>query len=108
MAARENGYCTSFILMSAQLDWEGIEGMSHFPRSISLWGRGGREGVRVEGRFSGRVGRLRSISASRGYWGYWCVGHLCLQGLLGHFLGFLFPHLAVHEAGDEGSDHKDA
>ena len=73
MAARENGYCTSFILMSAQLDWEGFEGMSHFPRSISLWGRGGREGVRVEGRFSGRVGRLRSISASRGYWGTFLV-----------------------------------
>ena len=66
------------------------------------------DGVRVEGRFSGRVGRLRSVSASRGYWGSWCLGHLCLQGLLGHFLGFLFPHLAMHEAGNEGGDHKDA
>ena len=30
------------------------------------------------------------------------------QGLLGHFLGFLLPHLAVHEAGDEGGHHKDS
>ena len=26
MAVRENGYCTSFILMSAQLELEGIQG----------------------------------------------------------------------------------
>ena len=30
------------------------------------------------------------------------------QGLLGHFLGFLLPHLAMHEAGDKGGHHKDS
>ena len=100
MAVRENGYCTSFILMSAQL--EGIQGDEPLsPFHFHCW-----EGDRVEGEggFSGwKVGRLRSVSESRGYW-----GHFCLRGLLGHFLGFLFPHLAMHEAGDEGGDHKDA
>ena len=110
MAVKENGYCTSFILMSAQLELEGIQGDEplspfHF-HCVGLWVGGGWEGDRVEGEggFSGLlVGRLRSVSESRGYW-----GHFCLRGLLGHFLGFLFPHLAMHEAGDEGGDHKDA
>ena len=77
MAARESGYCTSFILMSARWDFQGV---SQFPRFVSLLGFG-----------------LEDCGLSKRP-----------QGLLGHFLGFLLPHLAMHEAGDKGGHHKDS
>ena len=45
MAVKENGYCTSFILMSAQLELEGIQGDEplspfHF-HCVGLWVGGG-------------------------------------------------------------------
>ena len=57
MAVKENGYCTSFILMSAQLELEGIQGDEplspfHF-HCVGLWvGVGNGTG------WKGRVGFL--------------------------------------------------
>jgi len=62
MAARESGYCTSFILMSARWDFQGV---SQFPCFVSLLGFGLRKGW---------AGRLRSVKAPpRGYWGTFLV-----------------------------------
>ena len=94
MAARENGYCTSFILMLAQLDWEGIEGMSHFPRSISL--KGGDWEGEMRGRGLGGscfLGRLEDCGLSvppgvTGATGAW--GTFASRGYWGTFLVFFF------------------
>ena len=88
MAARENGYCTSFILMSAQLDWERIRGnepLSPFNFTVGWLGREGRGLGGLEVRFSGRVGRLWSVSASRGV-----TGALLPAGVTGALSWFSF------------------
>ena len=61
MAVKENGYCTSFILMSAQLELEGIQGDEplspfHF-HCVGLW-VGGGVGVGKGTGWKGRVGFL--------------------------------------------------
>ena len=63
MAVRENGYCTSFILMSAQLGLEGIQGDEPLsPFHFHCW-----EGDRVEGEEELRPCSKREgpLSASR-------------------------------------------
>ena len=83
MAARENGYCTSFILMSAQ-DWERFEGMSHFPCSISLWGSWEGKGLGL-----GFLGGLEDCGLSVPSGGYW-AGALLPPGVTGALSWFSF------------------
>ena len=84
MAARENGYCTSFILMSAQLEWERIRGNEPLsPFQFTVGGKGLGLGL-------GFLGGLEDCGLSVPPGGYW-AGALLPPGVYwGTFLVFFF------------------